>query len=207
MSNEKYYDYYLVNKEASAEALKIHTEKFNGMRKAAHEELLESTGAIAWRESSNWGKPNSICELVYPRDHAVGNMPHVKVCSIDFYEDRRVICVRGKGNSKAGKAFNEPMALANGKLSKCLTFQDWIIHEHFKVSRSGLGGAHSSGRGTSMISTYGGMCDSEEHIVMAVPNDSQSSKTPLVTPDSFEAISYGRFYDLVNGAGANNVDS
>ncbi len=101
-------------------------------------------------------------------------------------------------NSKAGKDFNATMDLANDKLSKCLTFQDWIIHEYFKVNHCGLGGPSSrgSGFGTAMISSYGGMAG--ENIVIAIPNDTESSKKPVVIPDSFEAISYGKFYDLTN---------
>ncbi len=196
MENEAHYNYYLVNKEVSAEAQKIHKEKFGGMRIAAQEELLETTGAIAWRESSNWGEPNSICELVFPRDHEVQKNAHIKICSRDYYEGQRVICVRGKMNSKAGKDFNAAMDLANDKLSKCLTFQDWIIHEYFKVKHCGLGGPGSKGFGTAMISSFGGMAG--ENIVIAIPKDTESSKKPVVIPGSFEAISYGKFYDLTN---------
>ena len=195
MSNEAHYDYYLVNKEISAAALKLHKEKFGGMRKAAQEELLATTGAIAWRESTNWGEPDYISQLVYPRDHEIQKNAHIKIESRDYYQDQRVICVRGKMNSKAGKDFNGALDVANAKLRECLTFQDWIIHEYFKVKHCGLGGPGKRIGSTSMLSTFGGMAG--ENIVIAIPKDTESSNKPVV-PDSFEAITYGKFYDLTN---------
>lgn len=203
MSNEKHYDYYAVSPEESAEVHALYTSTIEQKRKDVQQELLDQTGAIAWRTSSNWGKPDSICDLVYPRDSELVKGGHLKMTGRDHFDGQPVQCVRGKLNSKAGIAFNKPINEANAKLADLPDFCDWLVHVHYKISRTGLGGPHPGGRGVSMLSTSGGFAGKTEprRLVFRIPNDQSERHGQVEVPESFEKMTYGAWYDLVNAEG------
>lgn len=200
MSNEKHYDYYVVNAEESAAVHAAYNETVADKRKEVQQELLDKTGAVAWREQSNWGKPDFICELVYPRDSELILGAHIKHERRDMYNGEEVVSVRGKLNSKAGKAFNQPMHDANALLAELPDFPDWLVHVHYKVSRTGLGGPSQRRFGTCMLSTSGGFATNKrEQLVFRIPNDDSERHGRVEVPASFEKVSYGRYFDLVEG--------
>ena len=199
MSNEKHYDYYVVDKEESAKAHALYVATVSKKRLEAQQQLLDETGAVAWRETRGWGAPDSISELVFPEDSPLVAHNHIKHCSRNRHEGKRVVCVRGKLNSKAGRAFNEPINAANAALEELPDFPDWLVHKHFKVSRTGLGARGGSGFGVSMLSTKGGFAnDDEENLVFFIPNDKDTHHGTVSVPSVFTPISYGAMYDLTN---------
>lgn len=200
MSNEKHYDYYLVNAEESAAVHAIYKENIAEKRKEVQQELLDKTGAVAWRERANWGTPDFICELVYPRDSELILGAHIKHEQRDIYNGEKVVSVRGKLSSKAGRAFNEPMHSANKLLTELPDFPDWLVHVCYKINRTGLGGVGPKGHGICMLSTAGGFANSSsDQLAFRIPNDKEDNHGTVVIPASFQKISHGQWYDLVKG--------
>lgn len=200
MSNEKHYDHYVVNAKESAAVYATYSETVADKRKAVQLELLDKTGAIAWREQSSWGKADFICELVYPADSSLINHPHIKIGQRDKYDGMPVVSVRGKMNSKAGIAFNMPIHKANLQLETLPDFADWLVHTHYKVNRTGMGGTGPRGHGTCMLSTSGGFATHKrERLVFRVPNDPSERHGEVDIPASFEKITYGTWHDLTSG--------
>ena len=79
MSNEKHYDYY---KTSAATRIKLEAEfkaNISNKRNDILDELMKSTGCIAWRERSGFGHADFICELVYPAEHKIQLEKHIKV--------------------------------------------------------------------------------------------------------------------------------
>lgn len=197
MRNNKHYNYFKTDKKTCEDMLLKFNNEISIKRDEILEELMAKTGCIAWRERNSWGKGSYICELVYPVGHEILSEQHIKIESQQFYEGKQVVCVRGKGNRKAGKKFNAVINEYNKRLEECPKFTDWII-EYFGVMRTGMGEISESGFGVSMLSTYGGTATDESSLLFAIPNDESEKHGNIKIPSCFEKITYGQFYDLIN---------
>ncbi|CAM0010082.1 hypothetical protein VPH234P10_0048 [Vibrio phage 234P10] len=193
MSNEAYYDYY---RYVNADLAKRYEAEVGGKRKEILSELLDSTGALAYTASSSWGGPEVVRELVYPFDTPHKEDPHIKTVRTDRFNNERVVILDGKRNRKAGVAFNKPVTDANNLLKDLPDFKAWVISE-LGINRTGIGGAHESGRGMAMLSTDFGMVDGV--YFFRIPSDKTDGKSKeVVIPEGFESLTYGQWYDLVN---------
>ena len=108
--------YYKADAETSVALFTEWDSDVRTKRTDAHQALLAETGAVAWREQSHWNSPTTICELVFDNDHPSVFLGYVKVSSRDHYQGKLVASLRGKLNSKGGKAFNTPIDVANEEL-------------------------------------------------------------------------------------------
>ncbi len=196
--NAKYYNYYKTDPQTATEKSSKYDSDIREKRSDAQQSLLDATGAVAWRERSEWGGGSYVTDLAFPRDSKLILGGHIKEVTRSYHADLPVVCVRGKLNSKAGIAFNKPINDANKILKELPSFTDWVVSE-FNIMRTGLGGNHPSGRGTAMISTYGGRCG--DVLVFGIPNNENEKHGEVEIPSCFEKISYGQFYDMTSGDG------
>lgn len=194
MSQEKHYDYF---KYENKELQPKYNDEIGSKRTESLRKMLEGSGALAYTSSSSWGGVETVRELVYPYETELKDLPHVMNIRSDRYDGQRVVVLRGKLNSKAGKDFNKWINQARDEIKDLPDFKSWVI-ETLDVNRTGLGGAHSSGRGTAMLSTDFGMRDGV--YLFRIPKDSCDgiSGTNEV-PEGFKSISYGQWYDIVEG--------
>lgn len=168
MGNEKYYDYYMTDAETRQQLSEEYNRTVADERDALLKQLAADTGCIAWRFFSSLGAGDYIGDLVYPIDHEIVGMKHIKTVDTQWHEKQKVACVRGKRNSKVGNAFNVPIDECNKKLKTLPKYTQWLIQK-LGVMRTGLGGPSPRGFGTSMLQTYGGHAAGV--IVVAIPND------------------------------------
>ncbi|AUR81454.1 hypothetical protein NVP1005O_57 [Vibrio phage 1.005.O._10N.286.48.F2] len=194
MSQEKHYDYF---KYENKELQPKYNEEVGSKRTESLRKMLEGSGALAYTNSSSWGGVETVGELVYPYDTELKSLPHVMNIRSDYYDGQKIVVLRGKLNSKAGKDFNKWIDQARDEIKDLPDFKAWVI-KSLDVGRTGLGGAHESGRGTAMLSTDFGMRDGV--YLFRIPKDSCDgiSGTNEV-PEGFESISYGQWYDIVEG--------
>lgn len=193
MNDESNYDYY---RYQNGDLSKRYDREVGEKRKAILSQLLETTGAVAYTASSSWGGQEHIRELVFPYDTPLKDEPHIKTVRSSRFEGERVVVLDGKRNRKAGIAFNKPVTDANQALKDLPDFKAWVISE-LKIGRTGIGGAHPSGRGCSMLSTDLGMRDDIYYI--RIPNvETRGASKQVEVPEGFEKLTYGQWYDLVN---------
>jgi len=195
MGSENHYDYYKTSKETKVELIAEYEEKIESKRESILEDLKKDTGCIAWTETSSWGGQSMISELVYPIGHQILDEPYIKIRSKREYEGVDVACVSGMGNRKLGKQFDAVISKYNKKLESVPDYQDWLA-KRLGIMRTGLGGAHSSGRGIAMLSTKIG--NAGDIIVAMIPNNKEEKHGGITIPDCLEKITYGQFFDLTN---------
>lgn len=191
MSNEAHYKYF----KSDAATKDAMAAEYNGTIAAKRDEALNSltasTGAVAWQTRSSWGGADTVARLVFPADHPHKEDPALMVETV-WFEGKKHIAVRGKMNRKAGVKFNEAIDGINATLKDLPPYRDWLV-DKLGIMVCGLGGPHPGGRGTSMISTYGGNCG--DVLVFAVPLDGFDK---IEVPESLAEISYGTFYDMTH---------
>jgi hypothetical protein len=203
MSNSEYIQYYRSVTPGLAELL---LAEFTNTIEPQRTELLkklysDAGGALAHISSNNWGRPDGISSLIFPNDHAITKEPHIKVVNQHQYEGNKVVSVRGLGNRKGGKAFNDLIGAASSKLMVLPMFTQWLVVK-YDIERVCIGGPHPGGRGSSMHSTSAGLSNTrngdECRVLLAIPNQSEDDKRDIVIPDGFEKTTYRAFYDMVN---------
>ncbi len=197
MDNKKRHSYYLVEQVEKEQADALFEKDIEPTKTAILDELTTVTGCVAWRKSSNWGHPSYIAQLVFPADHAYATNPDFKVHLKTTFEDKPVVCITGKGNTKAGCALNKVVGQYNQRLREYPDYIDWLICKHFKIMSVGLGGPGAKG-GQTMLSTHGGVTNDGNAFVFAIPNSKSEDHVPVDIPDSFKQITYGAFHDLTD---------
>lgn len=120
----------------------------------------------------------------------------------DFFDGKRVVIARGKGNTKEGRAYNKELDAviheANAKLKALPEWNDYITN-HYGIMRTGIGGQSGRGFGFAMLSTYGGKHPRRDDcLIFAIPNNKEEKHGEVVIPDGFKKITYGQFYDIAN---------
>jgi len=193
MSNEKHYDYYITSKEVKDIKLNEHKEKFGSKRSELIKEFCDKHGALGYTLRSSWGGADLISELVFDCEHDIVSSPYHKKRAVMF-EGKSCFAITGKGNRKDGISFNNEINDINDQIKDIPNFTDWIVDE-FKVMRTGMG--ESTGRGVAMLQTAGGIVG--DYLGFRIPNCKQDCHGLVEIPDCFEKISYGQWYDLING--------
>lgn len=192
MSNEKHYRYYLSDETKCKEMLGRYDKEIASQRDGVLENLLKESGALAYTPVSNWGRAETIAELVFKPDHSITTEKYVKT-RISEFENEPVICVRGKNNSNAGKSFNHLITEVNKTLSSLPKFTDWVVSE-LGLMKTGFGA--STGRGTAMLQTKGGTVG--EVLGFMVPRSDDEKHGTVEIPDCLTEVTYGQWYDLTN---------
>lgn len=196
----KYYDYYMVE-GADVKALIDGYEVISGERNNYLLEAANRVGAVAWTLSNNWGGSGGLLQsFVFEKSHQFPCTITIK--REDFFDGRRVIVARGKGNTKDGRAYNKELDSvrdeANRKLKALPEWKDYIIN-HYGIMRTGIGGQSGRGFGFAMLSTYGGRHPlRDDCLIFGIPNNKEERHGDVVIPDNFQKITYGQFYDIVN---------
>lgn len=109
MAQESYKNYYIGNKSESEKLISEYQNDIQTKRDSLFQEMLDKTGAIAWRESNHWGEDSFVTDLVFNELHPSTGLPCVKINDKSIYNGERVKCIRGKRNSKEGVKFNKPI--------------------------------------------------------------------------------------------------
>jgi len=191
MANEKYYDYF---KYVNHDLMGQYSEEVGQKRHESLQKMLDNSGAIAYTSRSSWGGPETVAELVYPYETELKELPHVMTIRTDWFEDQKVVVLRGKLNSKAGKEFNKWIDKAREELKELPNFKAWVI-DLLDVKRTGLAGPHESGRGTAMIETDFAM--REGIYLFRIPkSDTGNVSGTEEVPKEFTPITYGQWFDI-----------
>ncbi|HAD0817112.1 TPA_asm: Eac protein [Salmonella enterica subsp. enterica serovar Typhimurium] len=196
----KYYDYYMVEGEDVKELIQSY-DTINDQRNSILTTAAEKVGAIAWTTTSSWGGEGGLLQsFVWEKGYEFPCQITIK--REDFWDGKRVVIARGKGNTKEGRAYNKEldaiMHNANAKL-KSLPEWNYYITNHYGIMRTGIGGQSGRGLGFVMLSTYGGKHPKRnDYLIFAIPNNKEERHGEVVIPDSFKKITYGKFYDIAN---------
>ena len=204
--SHKHYDYFKVEGTAVKELIDAFAD-IGKKRDAVIKEVMNEFGAIAYTNSSGFGdKGNKLRSLAWEFGYQFPCAVTIK--STDYFEDKKVVIARGKGNSKEGKEFNKRLdaaiKAANAKLEAFPVWQSYII-EHYKIMKTGFGEA--TGRGIPMLTTYGGRHPLQDDcLIFAVPNtkdkEGYAKHGDVEIPDEFVQLTYGQFYDIANSKAA-----
>ncbi len=187
----KHYNYYIASKEDSAPIIKNWRENVKKPRDEVLQKLLDDTGAEGWTETSVVGSSVSVVSnLVFDSKHEILKFPHIMTVRSQWQGQDKKASVRGKKNSKAGKAFNSVVDAANKKLEHLPDFSDWLTSA-FNVNESGIIA------GTYLARTSCGVAGCR--MVIKVPIVGDSQKSPGAP---FNKVTYGEFWDLVNSESA-----
>lgn len=197
----KFYDYYMVTGPEVKELI----QNYDDILKSRQEILIaaaEEVGAIAWTLTNNWGGTGGLIQsFVWEKNF---NFPcPVTIKREDYFDDKRVVVARGKGNTKDGREYNKVLdsviKAANQKLKSLPQWKDYIV-DHYNIMRTGIGGQSGQGFGFAMLSTYGGKHpERDDALVFAIPNDkSEEQHGKIEIPANFEKLTYGQFYDITN---------
>ena len=120
----------------------------------------------------------------------------------DFFDGKRVVIARGKGNTKEGREFNKKLDAVRQEVNKELkSLPEWadFIINHYGIMRTGIGGPSGKGFGFAMLSTHGGRHPiRDDALLFRIPNDKSDANRPVVMPENFQKLTYGQFYDIVN---------
>ena len=194
MSNEKYYRYFRLSgqevKDLDAKYEPLHQQRLEAIKR-----MQEASGAVGFTLTSKTfgGKAGLIKSLAFPADHDFGVPVTIKYRN--RIDSKPVVIVRGKRNTKEGRAFNSKLdawvAVANEEIGEAIPYTSWII-EHYGIHCSEI-------HGSSLISTYGGKCSDKDVLLFAIPVVLRGNAPEI--PASFEEITYGQFYDLSNAGG------
>lgn len=197
----KHYDYYMVE-GPDVKALIDGYNDIEKQRTAILTGAIEKVGAIAWTNNQSWGDKGDLLQsFVWEKGFAFPAPVTIK--REDFFDGKRVVIARGKGNTKDGREYNKLLeavkAEANSKLKSLPVWQTYIIN-HYGVMRTGIGGpAGSSGHGFAMLSTYGGKHPKRDNaLLFAIPNNKEDRHGEVKIPSSFQKLTYGQFYDITN---------
>lgn len=200
-SQSKYYDYYSV----SGPEVKALIEGYDSIleqRQSILTNAAEEVGAVAWTLTSNWGGTGGLIQsFVWEKGFSFPCAVTIK--REDYFDNKRVVVARGKGNTKDGREYNKVLdtvaKTANEKLKSLPQWKDYVVN-HYGVMRTGIGGQSGSGFGFAMLSTYGGKHpDRDDTLLFAIPNDKDEKQHGEVKiPDNFEKMTYGQFYDITN---------
>lgn len=198
----KHYDYYMV--EGQDVALLINS--YGDIDKQRNEILVraaESVGAIAWTKNSGWGDKGDLLQS-FVWDKQFQFPAPVTIKREDYFEGKRVVIARGKGNTKEGREYNKKLEAvkseANSKLKSLPVWQSYIIN-HYGIMRTEIGGpAGTSGHGFAMLSTYGGKHPTrDDALLFAIPNNNDETNHGSISiPGCFQKLTYGQFYDITN---------
>lgn len=197
----KHYDYYMVR----GPEVKGLIESYDDILKNRQSILVaaaEEVGATAWTLTNNWGGTGGLIQsFVWEKGF---DFPcQVTIKREDYFDNKKVVIARGKGNTKEGREYNKALdsviKIANEKLKSLPQWKDYIV-DHYGVMRTGIGGPSGSGFGFAMLSTYGGKHPGrDDTLLFAIPNDKDEQQHGLIyVPENFEKITYGKFYDITN---------
>lgn len=198
----KYYDYYTVEGEDVKTLIKSY-DAINEQRNSILPAAAEKVGAIAWTTTSSWGGGGGLLQsFVWEKDFKFPCPMTIK--REDFFDGKRVVIARGKGNTKEGRAYNKELDTlihdANTKLKTLPEWNDYIVN-HYGIMRTGIGGQSGRGFGFAMLSTYGGKHPHRDDcLIFAIPNNKEDKHGEVVIPDGFRKITYGQFHDIANDA-------
>ncbi|HIB5469007.1 TPA: Eac protein [Klebsiella quasipneumoniae subsp. similipneumoniae] len=196
----KYYDYYMVE----GEDVKNLIDGYNAINKERTSIIAnaaESVGAVAWALTSSWGGGGGLIQgFAWNKDFQFPCPVTIK--REDFFDGKRVVIARGKGNTKEGRAYNKEldsvMGDANLKLKALPQWKDYIIN-HYGIMRTGIGGQSGRGFGFAMLSTYGGKHPGrDDALLFGIPNNNDEKHGKITIPANFQKLTYGQFYDIVN---------
>lgn len=196
----KYYDYYMVEGDDVKALIKSY-DTIRDKRNALLPEAVKKVGAIAWTVTSNWGGSGGLLEnFVWEKDFKFPCSMTIK--REDFFDGKRVVIARGKGNTKEGRAYNKELDAVrqevNHELKSLPEWPDFIIN-HYGIMRTGIGGKSGKGFGFAMLSTHGGRYPGrDDALLFRIPNDKSEDHSALVIPENFKKMTYGQFYDIVN---------
>lgn len=196
----KYYDYYMVEGEDVKALIKSYDE-IRDKRNILLPEAVKKVGAIAWTTTRNWGGGGGLLEnFVWEKDFKFPCPVTIK--REDFFDGKRVVIARGKGNTKEGRAYNKELDAVrqevNQELKSLPEWNDFIIN-HYGIMRTGIGGQSGKGFGFAMLSTHGGKHPRrDDALLFRIPNDKSEGHTQVNVPENFIKMTYGQFYDIVN---------
>ncbi|MBG8797989.1 DUF5420 family protein [Salmonella enterica] len=196
----KFYDYYKVEGD-EVKSLIAGYDDIGEQRNSILPEAAGKVGAIAWTTSSGWGGGGGLLNgFVWEKGYQFPCPMTIK--REEMFDGKRVVLGRGKGNTKEGRAFNKEldsvMEEANKKLKSLPEWKDYIVN-HYGIMRTGIGGQSGRGFGFAMLSTYGGKHPGRDDcLVFAIPNNKEERHGEMEIPGSFQKITYGQFYDIVN---------
>ncbi|MEH1303672.1 Eac protein [Raoultella ornithinolytica] len=197
----KYYDYYMVE-GVDVKTLIMSYDAIRDKRNALLSEAVKKVGAIAWTTTSNWGGGGGLLEN-FAWEKGFKFPCQMTIKREDFFDGKRVVIARGKGNTKEGRAYNKELdALrqeVNNELKSLPEWKDFIIN-HYGIMRTGIGGQSGKGFGFAMLSTHGGKHPTRnDALLFRIPNDKSENHSAVVIPENFKKLTYGQFYDIVNG--------
>ncbi|HFK5704791.1 TPA: DUF5420 family protein [Enterobacter roggenkampii] len=196
----KYYDYYMVEGDDVKALIKSY-DAIRDKRNALLPEAVKKVGAIAWTATSNWGGGGGLLEnFVWEKDFKFPCPMTIK--REDFFDGKRVVIARGKGNTKEGREFNKALDAVRQEVNKELkSLPEWadFIINHYGIMRTGIGGPSGKGFGFAMLSTHGGRYPGrDDALLFRIPNDKSDNHISAVIPENFKKMTYGQFYDIVN---------
>ncbi|HCO3755943.1 TPA: Eac protein [Escherichia coli] len=196
----KYYDYYMVEGDDVKALIKSY-DAINDQRNAILPAAAEKVCAIAWTTTSNWGGGGGLLQS-FAWEKGFEFPCQMTIKREDFFDGKRVVIARGKGNTKEGRAYNKELDAvihdANAKLKSLPEWNDYIVN-HYGIMRTGIGGQSDRGFGFAMLSTYGGKHPlRDDCLIFAIPNNKEERHGDVKIPDNFRKITYGQFYDIAN---------
>lgn len=204
MSNEKNYRYYTVTGDEVIELNNAY-DAIAVTRSQILDKMTNDSGAIAWTTRSGWGEYGTLVqELAFKANHTF-SVP-VKVVRTDWFDNQKVIIVKGRGRTSEARAFNAELAAhiktANDVLKNNPAYQEYLI-SHYNVKLCTLGAPSSSRIGAvSMISTYCGTKPGDRTtLLFAIPIPREKNDKQPEVPANFTEVTYGQFYDMSNAKG------
>ncbi|EHT0294672.1 DUF5420 family protein [Salmonella enterica] len=196
----KYYDYYMVEGDDVKALIKSY-DTINDQRNSILSTAAEKVGAIAWVAPRSWGGEGGLLQsFVWEKGYEFPCQITIK--REDFWDGKRVVIARGKGNTKEGRAYNKELNAiihdANTRLKDLPEWNDYIAN-HYGIMRTGIGGQSGRGFGFAMLSTYGGKHPQRDDcLIFAIPNNKEEQHGEVSIPEGFQKITYGQFYGIAN---------
>lgn len=204
----KYYDYYMVE----GEDVKKLIDGYNAIgeeRTSILANAVKSVGAVAWTLTSTWGGGGGLIQgFAWDKNYQFPCPVTIK--REDFFDGKRVVIARGKGNTKEGRAYNKELDAVredyNRQLKALPDWRDYIVN-HYGIMRTGIGGQSGRGFGFAMLSTYGGKHPNrDDALLFAIPNNKEERHGDIEIPANFQKLTYGQFYDIVNSEAAETAE-
>ena len=125
----KYYDYYMVEGD-DVKALIRSYDVINEQRNSILPASAEKVGAIAWTTTRSWGGGGGLLEsFVWEKSYEFPCQITIK--REDFWDGKRVVIARGKGNTKEGRAYNKELdAVIHEANTKLKALPEWKDYAH-----------------------------------------------------------------------------
>ncbi|OZQ42886.1 Eac protein [Klebsiella variicola] len=197
----KYYDYYLVEGPKVKELIQSY-ETVGEQRSMVIDEACRSVGAIAFINSYGLGdKGDKLRAFAWDAECTFPCPITIKERSI--FNNKPVIVVRGKGNTKEGRDYNKKLdsviKSANERLGSYPCWESYIIN-HYGVMRTAQGGPSSFRKhATAMLTTKCGMLfERNDALVFCIPNRVDGFKNEVSIPPDFIKLTYGQYYDMIS---------